>query len=259
MRGEGLDFAADHPDVRVQLNYDGMENCGRWEPSIGSATTHGKPSAFCRDGTMASNCTFGWIRGAVDCPVSAAPGTNSTGPGTLELWLGLWGNGTRGQTWFSECTLAVGGSTISNVLRRDGAPFTLSAPRLPGVSLVEGIDYDPVASTSQAVVDPNGFFPAHTAVQNITLPADTTRLRPGDSVTVSFFAVPPGQPGACLASNASERFLVESAEKHAALFGKGSTVRFRGCWYFWVRPCLLRAYVLLRGVGCVWCGVWHGV
>ena len=206
VRGEGLNFAAEDPDIRLQLNYDGMDSCNRWEPSIRSATVHGKPSAFCRDSTTASNCSLGWIRATVDCPMTTASHTD--GAGTLELWLGLWGNGTAGRTWFSDCALSVGGSTISNVLRRDGAPFTLSAPRLPGVSLVEGIDYEPVAATPQSAVDPRGFFPAHAATQNITLPAKTTRLRPGDSVTASFFAVTPGQPEACLASDASDFYFV---------------------------------------------------
>jgi hypothetical protein len=136
VKGDMLDLGT--VDLRMQLNFDGDDNCGRWEaPDIKrSCVGH------------ATNCSFGWQAARVTCG-------NIDDHTALQLWLGLWGNSSRpGSVWFTGCELFAGGGVV-NVLRRVGAPLTVRGVGPGGgTTYTEGMDYDPIPSTPQVSTHP---------------------------------------------------------------------------------------------------------
>jgi PKD repeat protein len=66
---------------------------------------------------------------------------NSQDNSEVLLYLGLWG-GTGGQFWFDD--VAIENTGLINLIRRDGAPFTVTSQD-GSVEYVEGVDYDYVS------------------------------------------------------------------------------------------------------------------
>lgn len=195
VRVEGFNNNHMNPEgVRMQWNFDGMHRCGRTTID----TVNQKFAQF--------------TEVSVTCPVG-----NAT---TMQLWMGVWGaQPPLSKVWFSNCSVGVvpGSNGLNNLVRRDGAPFVLkSGDRL----FVEGQDYSPVDNLAPLST---GYFPAfqpEAEQPKVTLPP-TTRLKPGDNVTVEYYQAGGGgmgNDGACLTCQASEAYLRSNAEKIHDLF-----------------------------------------
>lgn len=208
VRAENLDLSQSGVDLRMQLNFDGMDNCDRWE-----AAPLGR--RLC-SGSQGKNCSFPWTRATSTCE---GTGNHSS----MELWLGFWQNSsTSGRAWITDCALQRSGG-MGNILRRVGAPLTVRSASSDeaGAVYTEGQDYNPIPSTPQSAVNRTGDFPVNPPTVAVTLPP-STRMAAGEVVEVQYYYVPGGQVPACLTSPASEQFLVQSAQKHAEIFGERS-------------------------------------
>lgn len=199
VRVDGFDMNHVNPEgVRIQWNFDGMHRCGR-------TTIDTRNPKFAQFTEVSTTCLVG----------------NAT---EMELWMGVWGaQPASSKVWFSNCSVAIvpGSNGLNNLVRRDGAPFVLkSGDRL----FVEGQDYNPVDNLAPLST---GYFPAFQAEADqpkVTLPP-TTRLKPGDNVTIEYYQAGGGgmgNDGACLTCQASEAYLRSNTQKIHELFPNAS-------------------------------------
>jgi hypothetical protein len=157
VKGEDVDILS--VDLRMQLNYDGMSNCRRWDAKTFS-------HSLCKGHPDHRNCSFDWQQFEVTCDEIGAHTS-------LEFWLGMWHNASQaGRVWFSDCELR-GDKGMTNILRRQGAQLTARSLDREGVAFVEGGDFNRIPSTPQSALTSNGQFPAHGKVVNVTLPITT--------------------------------------------------------------------------------------
>ena len=91
------------------------------------------------------------------------------------LYIGMWGGG-KGTLWIDDISLEEDG--VSNVIRRDGAPFTVKNAK-SGELYVEGRDYGKVEGLKRL-----SDAPKESLVLN--LPEDS-RIKDGDELLVSFY------------------------------------------------------------------------
>ena len=162
--------------------------------------------------TSITTATQPWRPHDVVCWPSGTPDATH-----FNLWLGMWGNGTNGSAWFDACS--VHADPLLNVLRRPGAPLRVVDMDNPEKVYEEGRDFSPIAGVQE--VSASGHLPfSSTGTSRVALPAGT-RLRPGQRLALSYYGVPGGQAGACLASNASLDYVQRAAEARRALFGPG--------------------------------------
>ncbi len=99
----------------------------------------------------------------------------------VQLYAGIWG-GEEGTIWWDDVTVTAAG--LTNVLRRDGTPFTLKQAKVGGTSFAEGIDFAPVVDTVMAK-NHGSYGPYHQPPTLRRLPGGS--LKNGDTVLASFY------------------------------------------------------------------------
>ena len=132
---------------------------------------------------------------------------------TLSLYVGVWDT-AAGQLWFDD--VSVEETAFVNLIRRDGAPLTLTAG---GRALTEGIEFDNAADP----VIQTAFDDWHTP------PALTTTLPEGTAVTADFYAVVPiadYQVGACLTEPAVHTWMAENLDAVLAALPEATGFQF---------------------------------
>ncbi len=139
------------------------------------------------------------------------------------LYFGIWGQ-SSGVLWFDDVQLEETAPVY--VVRRPGAPLRVYDPNDESVVYREGQDFnyvsDPVLGPGRAIFR-NVY---HTPVR-VRLPAGT-RLRPGQTVAMDFYAVFPipqdEQVGMCLTEPGVFRWLKQNAVALQAILPPGSDV-----------------------------------
>ncbi|HAU36128.1 MAG TPA: hypothetical protein DCX07_00230 [Phycisphaerales bacterium] len=100
----------------------------------------------------------------------------------VNLYLGVWG-GRGGKIWWDD--VRIGPAGLTNVVRRDGAPLTVTSADGKTV-YVEGKDFDGARDPKLGVVPWPGGFEAWHEPPAMTVPA-ASRLREGQTVLVSYY------------------------------------------------------------------------
>ena len=147
---------------------------------------------------------------------------NSAGSPTVLIRAGVFG-GHGGELEVSQFLIEE--TALVYVIRRAGAPLRVYDPDHADAQFEEGRDFDPIydhklAATHEFAND-NYHDPGP-----VTIP-DGSRLRPGQTVAMDYFAVVPVYDEAvsvCLTDAAVERWMVENTRASAALVPTGSSL-----------------------------------
>jgi hypothetical protein len=137
-----------------------------------------------------------------------------------ELYMGVWG-GSSGLLWFDDISLEE--TALIYLTRRPGTPVRVYDPAQPSVVFTEGKDFNTI--TDAHMQNNNAFTDDYHEPTPVTLP-ESTRLRPGQSISIDFYAVTtvPGlhSVSMCLTDRASARWVADNGRAIHQILPAGS-------------------------------------